>query len=171
MGWNSVREMFAPEPPPPPTSSTDRVQARMSQAINSMRSNPSHTATQRMEAATGGVVALPAADSCFPSLTFKQRVQGCLSCAATGMAFSFMGFLLWWTGNIRGFAFTYTLGNIISICGTGFLFGPKRQCRSMFAAKRIWATSIYVTAMLLTLIVAFSRGPKMLVFLLLFIQW
>ena len=64
-----------------------------------------------------------------------------------------------------------TLGNIVSVCSSGFLFGPKRQCRSMFAARRIYATCIYLGAMLLTLIVAFSHGPKPIVLLLIFIQW
>jgi hypothetical protein len=99
MPWASVREMFKPEPPPPPTSSTDRVQQRFSQAINSMRNNPSHATTQ-IESTVG--MSLPAKDSCCPNLTFKQRVQGCLGCAAAGMGFSFLGFTLWWTGHIAG---------------------------------------------------------------------
>ena len=165
--WANVRSMFAPEPQPPQTVST-----RMTVAINSMRgSNSSSAATQQMENVASAAGVLPAADSMCPNLTFKQRLWGCIYCSGSGMALSFLGYMLWWTGHVAGFAVIYTIGNIVSICGSGFLFGPKRQCRSMFAARRREATCIYFAAMLLTLIVALSGGPKPIVLLLIFIQW
>lgn len=159
MGWEALRNALAPS-----------RQAGMGSAINAARSNSS-SAAARIEQAASASGVLPAADSVCPNLTFKQRVWGCVYCSGTGMALSFLGFLLWWTHHIAGFATTYTLGNIVSLCSTGFLFGPKRQCRSMFAANRIHATGIYLGAMLLTLIVAFARGPTPIVLALIFIQW
>lgn len=38
---------------------------------------------------------------------------------------------------------------------TGFLVGPLRQLKSMFAKKRIIATAVYVVSMAMTLFVAF----------------
>jgi hypothetical protein len=43
---------------------------------------------------------------------------------------------------------------------TGFLFGFWRQIKSMFAAKRIIATLIYLAALVGTLVVAFVVGSR-----------
>ena len=39
-------------------------------------------------------------------------------------------------GKIVKFAVIYTLGIIVSIASSMFLWGPKRQCKSMFDKKR-----------------------------------
>jgi hypothetical protein len=41
-------------------------------------------------------------------------------------------------------------------CSTTFLFGPLRQIKNMFAMKRIVATLIYLSALIGTLVVAFT---------------
>jgi len=113
-------------------------------------------------------------DACFPKLTFQERVYGCVGCFAIGLAVSFLGFMMWWTGKIAMFATLYTLGNIISICGSGFLFGPRRQLRNMTRAKRRIAVAVYVGTMLLTLVVAFTvkgTGAGMLILICVFCQW
>lgn len=59
-------------------------------------------------------------DSCFPSLSYRERITGFVVCFALGtliQCFSFgslMGIVL---GKISKFAFMYTLGNIISLLG------------------------------------------------------
>jgi len=59
-------------------------------------------------------------DSCFPSLSYKERITGFLICFALGLVIQFfsvgslMGLVL---GKISKFAFLYTLGNIISLTG------------------------------------------------------
>ncbi len=59
-------------------------------------------------------------DSCFPSLSYKERLTGFLICFALGMVIQFfsvgslMGLVL---GKISKFAFLYTLGNIVSLTG------------------------------------------------------
>ena len=58
-------------------------------------------------------------EQCFPKLTRKQRIQGCLGCFAVGMFISLLSFMLWWTGNTAGWALMYTTGNIVSLCGSG----------------------------------------------------
>ena len=40
------------------------------------------------------------------------------------------------TDGIRNFAALYVLGNIIALCSTGFLVGPKNQCKKMFDKTR-----------------------------------
>jgi hypothetical protein len=49
----------------------------------------------------------------------------------------------------------YTLGNIISICATCFLYGPWSQLKKMFALTRVVTTSVYVSMIGLTLFLAF----------------
>ena len=97
-----------------------------------------------------------AADALCPSLTYRQRLQGTLACFVIGLTFSIVGTILWWTGHVASFALLYTLGNLTSICGTGFLIGPKKQVKNMCKARRAIATCIYFGAMVLTLAAAFS---------------
>jgi len=59
-------------------------------------------------------------DSCFPSLTFKERLIGFGICVGLGFLIQFlsMGSLIgFFLGKTSKFAFLYTLGNIISILG------------------------------------------------------
>lgn len=158
--------MISPEPSQPQSASN-----RMTNALNAMRATASNSAAaQQMENAANAAGFSPA-DSLCPSLTFQQRLWGCIYCAGVGIALTVLGFLLLWTGHIAGFAVTYTLGNLVSIGSSCFLFGPKRQCKSMFAAKRALATSIYLCAMIVTLIVAFKHGPFPIIIILIVTQW
>lgn len=96
-----------------------------------------------------------------PSLTWQQRIIGCFSCIAIGFILS-MGSLFRLMQLLAGepipFATMYTLGNIISICATCFLYGPWSQMKKMFASTRIIATSVFVVMMIITLFLAFYPG-------------
>ena len=52
-----------------------------------------------------------------------------------------------------------TIGNIIALCGSCFLSGPKQQSRKMFHKTRRLATFTYLGSMVLTLIVALVPFP------------
>jgi hypothetical protein len=54
------------------------------------------------------------------------------------------------------FALLYTAGNVISILSTLFLWGPVKQIKTMFERKRVLATSLYLFAIVLTLVMAFA---------------
>ena len=54
------------------------------------------------------------------------------------------------------FAVLYTIGNIIALFSTAFLFGPMRQVKNMFHSKRALATVIYLVTLGGTLAVAFT---------------
>ena len=160
--WGKVRAALggSDDSTPTPAASTStgaRAAENMRAAINNMRGNTSSA----MESAGVPSQMLPAADSMCPNLTFKQRVYGCVGCVGIGILLSFMGFCLWWTGHVSAFAFVYTMGNLVSLAGTGFLFGPKRQCRQMFAKVRRVATCVYFAAMLLTGERAATRAPPL----------
>merc|ERR1740130_645646 len=114
---------------------------------------------------------LSAADSCCPSLTVKQRVQGCLSCFCVGVCTALLGWLSFWSGHIVTYAVLYTLGNMIALCGTCFLFGPKRQARQMFAPCRRYASMIYLGMMIFTLGLAFRGTNKFFILMCCTLQW
>ena len=57
-------------------------------------------------------------ESMCPKLTLEQRLYGCIGCFCTGVVLSIIGFMTWHRGNVGLFAVYYTLGNIVSICGS-----------------------------------------------------
>jgi len=119
-------------------------------------------------------------DGCMPSLTYNQRLWGFGICFCLGCACSFFATLSWLPGkhsaikNPSNFAIPYSLGNIVAICSTGFLWGPKTQCKNMFKPIRRVATIVYLFFLALTLIVCFTmkneNGVGFLVIVLVIIQ-
>jgi hypothetical protein len=77
--------------------------------------------------------------SYFPSMTFTQRIIGALTCMSIGFLIS-MGSTLRLIDLLKGnpdpFAITYTVGNLIGICSTCFIYGPWTQAKKMFAPTR-----------------------------------
>eukprot|EP00978_Attheya_sp_CCMP212_P015482 scaffold39953_cov58-Attheya_sp.AAC.3 len=77
----------------------------------------------------------------FPSLTYKHRVIGCVSCMGVGL---------------------------VSLGGSFFLVGPKKQINKMFHERRRIATILYLGSLFLTLVVAFAfhnvpgQGPLLI---------
>ena len=68
-------------------------------------------------------------NTCFPKLSFKERVIGFVVCTILGYAISIISlgsFLGVATGKPEKFAIMYSLGNVIALMGTGFLVGPSR---------------------------------------------
>ena len=88
-------------------------------------------------------------DGCMPSLTYNQRLWGFGICFCAGCACSFFAALSWLPGkhsainNPANFAIPYSLGNIVAICSTGFLWGPKTH-KNMFKPIRRVATCVYL---------------------------
>merc|ERR1711998_560119 len=61
-------------------------------------------------------------------------------------------------GNCTSFAVIYSIGNIISICGTFFLSGPAKQLKQCFDPDRICATCTMMICLVATLVVALVHG-------------
>jgi len=93
-------------------------------------------------------------DGCMPSLTWTQRWYGFCGCFIAGSLISILSSFSLTKGNIPSFAMLYTFGNILSICSTGFVWGPKRQCKKMFHKTRAIATTMYLICIVSTLIFA-----------------
>ncbi len=72
-------------------------------------------------------------------------------------------------GNPIPFVMTATIGNIIALCGSCFLSGPKSQAKKMWHATRRVATIVYLGSLVLTLVVAFCPLPATLQKLLLLV--
>jgi uncharacterized membrane protein len=88
------------------------------------------------------------------NLTYTQRVWGFGICFSLGMIISIMSSFL--VLNPVKFALPYTVGNVLSLLSTGFLVGPKRQCKYACASTRIVAFLIYIGCIVATLISAFA---------------
>ena len=101
-------------------------------------------------------------DGCMPSLTYQQRMWGFGFCFIAGCLCSFMATLSWVPGRNSAmhdpakFALPYSIGNIIALLSTGFLWGFKGQCEKMWKPVRRVATGIYLTFVVLTLVVCFT---------------
>ncbi|ETI54298.1 hypothetical protein, variant [Phytophthora nicotianae CJ01A1] len=93
-----------------------------------------------------------------PSLTKKQRLIGFASCFVLGYIVSFGSTFALIAGSDNGtkFGITYSLGNIISLCGSGFLVGPKQQLKLMFKPVRRIATIIYLVMIAVVFTVALA---------------
>ena len=93
-------------------------------------------------------------DGCMPSLSWNQRWYGFCGCFVLGGMMSLLSSFSLVKGDIKSFAIFYSLGNIIAISSTGFVWGPKKQCKKMFHKSRAIATVVYLVCIVATLIVA-----------------
>ncbi len=91
-------------------------------------------------------------EGCIPSLTWTQRWYGFCGCFITGSIISLLSSFSLAKGDIPSFALLYTLGNVISICSTGVVWGPKSQCNKMFHKTRAIATSMYLLCIITTVV-------------------
>ena len=113
-----------------------------------------------------------------PNLTYTQRVIGFCICAGCGYLMSFIGTLTLIGGfsekNVATFAVLYVTGNIIALCATGFLIGPKKQCVNMWKPTRRFTTAFYLIMLIVVFSVAVAKfdlaGKIYLILFLLFIQ-
>lgn len=50
----------------------------------------------------------------------------------------------------------YVFGNCIALCATGFLVGPRNQCKKMFDKDRRWSAVFYMVMLLVVFAVALA---------------
>ena len=115
-----------------------------------------------------------AKDSCWPSLTLRQRVTGFIICVVLGFIFSMLSFgviLAIASGKPARFAIPYTLGVMWSLAGSFFLMGPLKQIKRMFAKTRVITTIVFLLAIVMTLISAFAFKNGWLVLFFVIIQY
>jgi len=93
-----------------------------------------------------------------PSLTWQERLGGCVGCMLLGYILSLGSFLrmrdVFLLGyNYKSFVLYSTLGNILSLSGSFFLSGPKTQIQNMWHESRRGATILYLSSLAVTLLV------------------
>lgn len=94
---------------------------------------------------------------CLPAMTYKERVAGFGLCFGLSLVIDLLSFgsaIGLVTGSPTRFALSFTLSNILMIAATGFLVGFKRQWKSICDKKRVMASSLFIGAMLMTLVSA-----------------
>ncbi len=95
----------------------------------------------------------------FPSLSYKDRITGCIVCAVIGFLLSFGSFLRFTEllkGNPTPFAVCFTLGSLVALAGTCFLSGPASQAKKMCHKTRRIASAMYIGSIFGTMYVAFG---------------
>ena len=147
-------EAGAPPPPPPPPS----WEATSWEAFASLKARVAPPPPPK-----------PGPCDCvcrrLPALSYQQRLLGFLACLVIGLMISLtslMSFGSLLTGNPTPFALKYTIGNLLSIGASGFLVGPAKQCRDMFAPVRRVASLLYVASLGTTLVCIFYLRSRLL---------
>jgi hypothetical protein len=107
------------------------------------------------------------------TLSYKTRLMGCAACFVLGYIIMFMSLL---TVSQLGrkpekFAILYTLGNIIALMSTCFLWGPVAQVKNMFKPIRIIATVVYLVCIALTIFFAFKVQKTVPILLMIIAQF
>ncbi len=90
------------------------------------------------------------------TLSYKTRLIGCFTCFVLGYIIMFMSLMT--VGQLgkkpEKFAILYTIGNIVALVSTCFLWGPVAQLKNMFKPIRIIATIVYLVCIALTIFFA-----------------
>ncbi|CAN0901838.1 Vesicle transport protein SFT2B [Linum grandiflorum] len=99
----------------------------------------------------------------FSSLSTTQRMYAFAACLVAGLACMFMSLVVF-VKPIK-FALLFTFGNILAVGSTAFLIGTGQQLTMMFDSTRLYATSIYLGSVVVSLICALLIHNKVLTLL------
>ena len=72
--------------------------------------------------------------------------------------------------NIAAFAVLFVVGNIVALLGTGFLLGPRTQCRKMWDPTRRFSAAFYLSMLVIVFALAVSGQNVGLVICMLIIE-
>ena len=87
-------------------------------------------------------------------LTRKQRMYGFFYSMGIGLVVSMAGVIAMGFHHITAFAICYSIGTVLSLAASCFLWGPWYQIKNMFKAKRWVCTIIMLASIALTLVAA-----------------
>lgn len=94
----------------------------------------------------------------FLGLTRTQRLYGFVGCTIIGFVLSILSVVLLITGFFAAFATLFAFGTVVSLVGTGFVIGFKKQLQLMFKPVRIIATLVFLVSIGLVFVGAFVIG-------------
>lgn len=105
------------------------------------------------------------------TLNRTDRLIGFAVCMAIALLFTLLSGLCFFPFfNPVKFAVMYTISNVFSISSTMFLMGPCAQLKRMFDSNRWAATTLYLLALVGTLVTAFLTKNGLLVLICLVLQ-
>lgn len=106
------------------------------------------------------------------SMTYRQRLIAFLVCYCIGIVLMLCS--LFAVGQIlihpAKFAVLYTLGNILALFSSCFMWGPVAQMRDMFKPIRAWATCLYLGCIVGTVFLCIYYAKAPLILLMIIIQ-
>ncbi|KAG8470457.1 hypothetical protein KFE25_008878 [Diacronema lutheri] len=108
------------------------------------------------------------------ALTYEERLIGfglCFGAGALLSLTSLFSFARLMRGYPRDFAVKYTLGNLIAICSTAFLVGPRKQVANMMHERRWLTVTVWCGAMVLTLTSALCVKEAGVTFICILVQF
>ncbi|KAJ2001927.1 hypothetical protein H4R26_003871, partial [Coemansia thaxteri] len=105
------------------------------------------------------------------NLTRMERYTAFGACFVGGLVLSILGSVFIFTSHMAAFAVCYSLGNLLSLFGMGFLIGFKRQFKMATAPVRLTAFLIYIALLILTFVMAFTLANGVLCLILALCQF
>lgn len=107
----------------------------------------------------------------FLGLDRMQRLYAFGCCFLIGMVLSIFSTLFLITGNIAGFAILYSIGNLVSLLSMTFIVGLPKLFKTLFAPVRFWATTIYLSLLVLTLVLSILLKNVIISIILVIVQF
>lgn len=106
------------------------------------------------------------------TLSYKTRIWGFVISFVLGYIIMFMSLLAVPSlgKNPEKFAILYTIGNIIAIGSSCFLWGPWSQVKNMFAKTRVIATVVYLLCIGITIWLAVDVKKTVPILMMIIIQ-
>lgn len=99
-------------------------------------------------------------DTCFPSLTVRQRYMCAGACFSIGVLLQ-LASLSSLGVHIAHFALSYTLGNIVALSSSVFVCGPRAQLNKLKSEQRAETALVFAISAILTLcLIFFTSFPR-----------
>ncbi len=109
-----------------------------------------------------------------PDLDLKTRIIGFIISFVVGIFMMISSISQLFTlaiGGQKWFAIWYTCGNAVCLSSTFFLMGPKKQCENMMKSQRRLTSIVLLMSMFLCLILAFTGISKLIIMLIIIVQF
>lgn len=147
----------AANPTNPTNPTSDHTDGAMFDQIRQQRQKLLDPESQKRETSSGSF--REELSSLCPSLTYQERVIGCVTCFTLGFLLSLGATfrLAKLAGGHPGpFAMAFTIGNLLSLASSMFFVGPCKQAQTMFHSKRRVSALVYLVFIGFTLALCFS---------------
>ena len=105
----------------------------------------------------------------------KTRIIGGIITLVIGCIFCWLGYILFFRGDLPEFSIAYVIGSVAAIASTFFFAGWKKQKKQLLENRPFLIALIVIFACIVLLLIIGNTmkgtGGKVLVFLIILIQW